>query len=431
MSRSRSTGRRERATAPTVVFDVRANHDTGVSRYGLSLLAAAAPLAVQAGWRIIVVARPFQERRARAAVASLGVEVVACSEEEGFVRRSPWLRGFLVEQVADLYFTSHYTVDRQCPVPFVFTIHDLTRMRFPELSYSDDSFAWRFGAAELDLVCDELARLAVWDQPRADEPLFTRYFRALNRYLVQRAERVVTVSRSTARDIRTVLDVDPGRLELVPCAVDTAVFHRQHEAAVRAARHRFGLGGPYLMFVGLTHPNKRFPWLVEQLIHARHRFPVNTRLVAVGHHASNVPEVAHLLARERSGDFVIFTGRVEDTDLACLYSGAAAFVTASVNEGNNLPPLEALACGSHVIVTDIPPLRETLGEAADFYNPTAGDELAALAEAALTGRLPDRTRPFQPPAWADSGRKLIDTLGDAISGGRTRHRADQARRMRA
>jgi len=418
-------------TPATVVFDVRANHDTGVSRYGLSLLAAAAPLAVDTGWRLIVVAHPFQDRRARAAVAGLDAEVLACCEGEGFVRRSPWLRRFLIQQAADLYFTSHYTVDRRCPVPFVFTIHDLTRLRFPDLSYNDESFARRFGTVELNLVRDELTQLAVWDQPRADEAVFTRYFRALNRYLVQRAERVVTVSRSTARDIETMLQVDPARLALVPCGVDTDVFHRRHEAATRAVRHQFGLNGPYLMFVGLTHPNKRFPWLVEQLVHARRRFPADARLVAVGDHAGNVAEVAHLLASAGWEDFVTFTGRVNDADLACLYSGAAALVTASLNEGNNLPPLETLACGSHVIATDIPPLRETLGEAASFYSPTAGDELAALAEAALTGRLPESTRPYQPPLWADAARKLVDVLSDAIRGGRTRHRADQARRMRA
>lgn len=326
------------------------------------------------------------------------------------MRRSPWLRDLITDSDADLYFTSHYTVDRECPAPFAFTIHDLTRLRFPELSYTDASFAERFGDAELDLVREELATLSAWDEPQQGEETFTRYFRALNRYLAQRAERVVTVSRSTARDVQALLGVDCSRLALVPCGVDTGVFHRRDPMTVQAVRDGYGLTGPYLMFVGLTHPNKRFPWLVEQLARTRHRLPAGARLVAVGDHAEQAPQVTSLLAQHGAEDFVVFAGRVSDTDLAALYSGAAALVTASVNEGNNLPPLEAMACGCQVIATDIPPLRETLGETAAFYDPNRGTQLAALAEEALAGCLPDRARAFQPPTWPEAGHRLFETL---------------------
>lgn len=410
---------------PTLVFDVRANHDTGVSRYGLSVLAATAPLFAEASWRLLVVARSVQVERARRVVNPLGFQVVCGPDEDGFVRRSRWLRELVTDSDADLYFTSHYTVDRHCPAPFVFTIHDLTRLRFPELSYTDASFAERFGEAELDLVREELTALSAWDEPRQSEETFTRYFRALNRYLAQRAERVVTVSGSTARDIQALLGVDSSRLALVPCGVDTDVFHRRAPATVQVVRDGYGLAGPYLMFVGLAHPNKRFSWLVEQLARTRHRFPTGARLIAVGGHAEQVPQVTNLLAQYGAEDMVVFAGRVSDADLAALYSGAAALVTASVNEGNNLPPLEAMACGCQVISTDIPPLRETLGETAAFYDPNHGTQLAALAEKALAGCLPDRARAFQPPTWSEAGHRLFATLSTVAQG------ANQARRIRA
>lgn len=410
---------------PTLVFDVRANHDTGVSRYGLSVLAATAPLLAEAGWRVLVVARPGQARRARDAVVPFGFPVLCAPDDGGFVRRSPWLRGLLTEVGADLYYTSHYTVDRACPVPFVFTVHDLTRLRFPQLSYTDASFAERFGDAELDLVREELVSLSAWDRPQAGDETFTRYFRALNRYLARRAEMIATVSRSTARDIEVLLGLRPDRLVLVPCGVDTAVFHHRAESTVRAVREKFGLAGPYLMFVGLTHPNKRFPWLLNQLVQARHRLPDRARLVAVGGHAERVPEVARLLAEHDAGDFVVFTGRVYDADLAALYSGAAALVTASINEGSNLPPLEAMACGCPVIATDIPPLRESLGQHAVFYPAESAAALVTYAAHALGGRLSDRVRGFQPPTWPQAGHRLFQALSTVV------HSADQARRMRA
>lgn len=399
----------------TLVFDIRANHDTGVSRYGLSMLAAAAPLAIAEGWRLITVVNAVQHDRARTAVRGLDTEVLVCPDEDGFVRRSPWLRELVKERRADLYYTSHYTLDTRCAVPYVFTIHDLTRLRFPEFSYSDTAFAERFGASEFELVTAELAELAAWDDPRDSDSVFTRYFWALNRRLAGRAARIAVVSDATARDVQTLLRVNPACIDLVPCGVDTMVFRPQDPAAVQAARERHRLPGPYLVFVGLTHPHKRFPWLIEQLARNKDRFPHGTRLVAIGGHAERVPEVAAVLERYGARDLVAFTGKVTDAELAALYGGAAALVTASLSEGNNLPPLEALATGAQVIATGIPPLRETLGQAASFYDPSDGQALADLAQQALAGRLPDPARLFRPPAWPDSARALVTTLRSTLA----------------
>jgi glycosyltransferase involved in cell wall biosynthesis len=395
----------------TVVIDVRANHDTGVSRFGLSSLAAAAPLLTRAGWRQIVVAQPHQLDRARRAVVGCDATVLCCPDEQtGFVRRSPWLRGLLSHGDVDLYFTSHYTLDRRCPVPYVFTIHDLTRIRFPEFSYTDVTFVKKFGRAELALVAEELATLtgSAW---RGDATqLFGRYFRAVTEYLAERAEGIVTVSRTVADDIVGILGVDREKVNVVPCLVDTAVFRPQPPALVERVRRSMRLAGPYLLFVGLTHPNKRTGWLVDQLLAHRHRFPPGTRLVAVGGHAERTPEITSAVSAHGAADFLVYTGRVSDAELAALYSGASALVTASISEGSNLPAQEAMACGCTVIATDIPTHRETLQGAAHLYPASRGDQLADLAAQALSGRLGGGVRAYRPPRADDAGESLLDAL---------------------
>jgi glycosyltransferase involved in cell wall biosynthesis len=416
--------------AAFLVYDVRANNDSGVSRYGLSLLSPSARALTEAGWRISVVARPGQERRAVYAVDGLDIPVTcAPDDEEGFVRRSPWLRQMLVSERADLYFTSHYLVDRDCPVPFVFTVHDLTRLRMPEFSYTDATFAARYGAGQLELIRRELKALAEWDEPEENEEFFTRYFRAANRYLAHRAAGIVTVSQSSANDIESMLSVPPERLAVVPGGVARHVFTPYDQARLQPVLRKYGLARPYLIFVGLTHPNKRFPWLLEQLLLRRASFPPGTQLVAVGGHAENTPGLAELLARHQAADFVSFTGRVSDPDLAALYSGASALVIASVSEGSNLPALEAVACGCPVIATDIPPLREILGTSAAFYNPASGAELTRLAAAALAGQRAPRESgagAFSPPSWTEAGRRLARVLAEAA--GHPAHPRDRADR---
>ncbi|MGH3999553.1 MAG: glycosyltransferase, partial [Pseudonocardiaceae bacterium] len=223
---------------PRLVFDVRANHDTGVSRYGLSLLAPAAGELVEAGWRIDVVVNPDQADRARRAVdgPERQAEVHVAAEDGGFVRSSHYVRALASR--ADLYYTSHYLLDRLCPVPFVVTIHDVTRLRWPHLSYTDASFAARFGRTELDTVRRELAALDRWQNQRfAGHGAFTRYFAAVNQFLITRAERVLTVSHSTADELGRCLGPPSGGITIVPGGVDTAVFHRRSTTEVDAVRY--------------------------------------------------------------------------------------------------------------------------------------------------------------------------------------------------
>ncbi len=399
----------------TVAVDIRANHDTGVARYGRSVLAAAAPVAAEQGIRLLAVVRPGQEGGAET-VAATGHEVIAVPGDGGFVRDNRQLRELLTARRIDLYYTSHYTVDRQCPVPFTFTIHDLTRWRFPELSYTDVSFADRFGAAELERMKVALAELADFDTGDIEASMFTRYFTALNRDLAARARRIVTVSDATAGDIIALLGIPESGIDLIPCAVDTRLFRPRSAIEVQAVCEKYRLiGGPYLIFVGLAHPSKRFEWLVAQLAQARATFPAGARLAAVGDHADQIPRVRELLHELAATDFVTFTGRVSDDELAALYTGASAWVTASVNEGNNLPPLEALSCGSEVIATDIPPLRETLDNAAHFYPPTDGPAFVQVANCALSGTLPHRADDFTPPDWQSSGRLLVASWQRTLS----------------
>lgn len=396
------------------MFDVRANHDTGISRYGSSVLAAAAPYGLDLGWRMMAVAWPWQEDHVRRAVAHLGIPVFACPDDQGFIRDSPWLRGQLRSQHADLYYSAHYVVDRQCPIPFVYTIHDLTRLRYPGLSYSDADFAERFGRDELDAARRELAVLSGTGQPGAG-PVFSHYFRELNHYLAERAKRIVTISRSTAGDIKRLLGVGDARVDLVPGGVDGMVFRPRSDREVRAVTARHGLGGPYVLYTGLVHPNKRVEWLLERLVEARAAFPPGARLVLAGGHAEKSALVRDIVTRGQAQDFVVFAGRVDDEELAALYTGASAYVTAAVSEGFGLPMLEARACGTQVIGTDIPALRETLAGSAHFYQPGDGSRLAALVMDALSGRLP--CIPPQPPsfAWESSGELLVRALARAMA----------------
>lgn len=217
-----------------------------------------------------------------------------------------------------------------------------------------------------------------------------RYLRTGLRYelhfrAVARANRVIVPTAVVRGEAIERLRLAPERVVVIGEAA-ASVFHPRDAGEVTAARRRHGLPEDYLVWVGgLEHddPRKRAP----QLAAAAQDMP----LVMVG-------PTRPWAERELAG--TMLTGHVSDDDLAAILSGARALVFPSEDEGFGLPPVEALACGTPVVCSDIPTLREVLGDRATFVDP--GD-LGALLRAAMAAQ-----RPAPPPlerTWEDVARE--------------------------
>ena len=220
------------------------------------------------------------------------------------------------------------------------------------------------------------------------------------RYLaVQRATMVIVPTRTVAAEATEHLGLDPERVRVIGEAAAPA-FTPRPEDAVSAARKRFGIPDDYLLWVGgleRPEPRKR----VAALAAAPRELP----LVLAG----PASRWAHELAN------VIVTGQVSDDDLAALYTGARALVFASDDEGFGLPPVEALACGTPVVASDAPAVREVLGDRARLVD---RDDLAGLVAAAERAQRP-APDPL-PLTWEDAARATWDVYAEARARGRSR-----------
>jgi glycosyltransferase involved in cell wall biosynthesis len=197
------------------------------------------------------------------------------------------------------------------------------------------------------------------------------------RYLaVRRAARLIVPTEVVAADAVEQLNFPRERIDVIPEAASPAL-RRAGDGDVAAVRERYDLPESYLLWVGgLEHPDPRKR--VAALAEAPRRMP----LVLVGKHRRWAAELRD----------VLLTGHVPDKDLAAIYTGAHALVFPSDDEGFGLPTVEALACGTPVAATDVPALREVLGDRAKFVPCGDMEGLVAAAEAA--------TRPApHPPGW--------------------------------
>ncbi len=215
------------------------------------------------------------------------------------------------------------------------------------------------------------------------------------RYLaVERAARVIVPTTVVAEEVIDHVGLDPQIVVVVPEAAAPALTPRGADE-VAAARERYALPAEYLLWVGgLQTPDPR------KRVAALARTPRALPLVLVG----ATKPWAHELPD------VTLTGHVPDDDLAAIYSGARALVFPSDDEGFGLPPIEALACGTPVVASDLPVLREVLGDRATFV---ALDDLEGLLAAGVAARRPAPA----PPAWTwdDAARASWDVYADALA----------------
>jgi glycosyltransferase involved in cell wall biosynthesis len=222
----------------------------------------------------------------------------------------------------------------------------------------------------------------------------------------RRAQHVLTVSQSVADDLAAA-GIRPHRLTVVPPAVDDS-FTPAEPQAVDAVRKRLGLTRPYAVAVGWADPRKDVATAVAAHLNVVERHPHDLVLVGSGH-----PTFAPV--QLPTAQSIRTVGRLEESDLVALLTGAEVLLYPSRYEGFGLPPLEAQACGTPAVASDIPALREST--AGTIRLEPVGDIeawTAALTDA-LSGRL-SCASPESPRRWPAAGRQLADAIAAASDG---------------
>jgi glycosyltransferase involved in cell wall biosynthesis len=223
--------------------------------------------------------------------------------------------------------------------------------------------------------------------------LYVSYQRALLPALARRALHLVTVSQFSRDELVDLLGADPAKITVIPGGVD----ERFRPDAEPARRDR-----PYVITVASRTARKNLAALEET---ARRLRAEGVDLVAVG---GDRPQFAG-----EEGDFgLTWLGHVDDADLPGLYAGAEAFVLPSHYEGFGLTVLEAMACGTPVVTSDVTALPELVQDAGILVDP---DDQAAIADAverargdqALGAKGVERARRF---TWASSAAQLHELL---------------------
>ncbi|HUA62165.1 MAG TPA: glycosyltransferase family 1 protein [Verrucomicrobiae bacterium] len=253
---------------------------------------------------------------------------------------------------------------------------------------------------------------------------------------LSRASRVIAVSEATRRDVEAETGLSSDRIQRVYNAPDP-VFDNGATATSPEERgrimERYQINYPYVLYAGNIRRHKNVPRLVEAFAVARdhlasHPDYQDLRLVIIGDTISQFPAVRQAVMKSRVDHMVRFLGFVPFETLRCFFESAAAFVFPSRYEGFGLPPLEAMACGTPVVTSDVSSLPEVVGDAAVLVNPENVFDIARGIQEVLTDQTLRASlirRGHEQAArfnWSRAAKQVLEIYQEAV-GGRDSSRA--------
>jgi glycosyltransferase involved in cell wall biosynthesis len=243
----------------------------------------------------------------------------------------------------DVFHGTNYCVPVFAPCPTVVTIHDLS----------------------------------LFTQSHTHEDANVRRGQRRVPIMARRASMIIAPSEWTKREVIERLRIRPEKIRVIHEAARAEMKPIPSELC-QEVLDKHGLRRPFLLYVGTIEPRKNLLTLIRAYDELLRATPHRPQLALCGGRGWLCDEVFKLVEELKLQDQLRFTGYVEDADLPALYSAAEAFVYPSFYEGFGLPPLEAMACGSPVITSNVSSLPEVVGEAGLTHDPNDHRELTQM-----------------------------------------------------
>lgn len=235
-----------------------------------------------------------------------------------------------------IYSPTHY-IPRFSPIKRIVTIFDLSYLYFPEMIPKAD-----------------LWKMVNW-----------------GKFGIENAEHIITISNFSKKDIIKNYKVSSEKITVAYPGYDKNIFKPTKDLKkTELIKEKYGVSGKYVIYLGTIQPRKNLLRLIEAFK------PIeNLKLVIVGktkglgREGWMFDEILAKPAKLGIEDKVIFTGFVPTEELPYLLSDAETFILPSLWEGFGIPPVEAMACGTPVVVSKISSLPEVVGSAGLLVDP--------------------------------------------------------------
>jgi glycosyltransferase involved in cell wall biosynthesis len=229
--------------------------------------------------------------------------------------------------------------DKHCP--FVITLHDVIPYKMPE-------------------TCGET---------------FLRIFNEDMPNIVSKCDGIITVSEFSKEDISKAFNFPKEKIFVTHLAAEEIYRPLDKKECSDLIKSRYGIDGDYILYVGGFSPRKNILGLIEAFSKLITKYKKDIKLVIAGKQGKSYAIYKKKTQDLGIEDRVLFPGFIEVDHLPQLYNASKLLAYPSFYEGFGLPPVEAMACGTPVITSNVTSIPEVLGESAIFINPNDVDAL--------------------------------------------------------
>lgn len=236
---------------------------------------------------------------------------------------------------------------------------------------------------------------------------------------VKRADRVITDSANSKKDIVEILRADREKVVDIPLGVSAQYRKTDDERRLTRLREKYGLKARQILFVGTIQPRKNLGDLIEVFDRLKRLEKIPHQLIIVGREGWLSKDLRKIQAMDRD---IRFVGEVADEELPLFYQAADLFVSPSSYEGFGLTCLESMVSGTPVVAYRSSSLPEVVGDAAIMVEPGDKEALAQaildiISKEGLRNELIEkglkRARQF---SWEDTARATLKVYQEVLEG---------------
>jgi glycosyltransferase involved in cell wall biosynthesis len=185
--------------------------------------------------------------------------------------------------------------------------------------------------------------------------------------LIKKADYIITGSNFTKQEIIDYMQIPQDKISVIYHGVNHELYKPYPQDELQETKAKFDLPKKFLLFVGSIEPRKNLLSLLMAYSLLSREEKDDLPLILVGFKGWENKEIMQEI--EKNQEYIRYLGYITDTELAHIYNLATIFIYPSLYEGFGLPPLEAMACGTPVIVSNVASLPEVCGDAALYIEP--------------------------------------------------------------
>jgi glycosyltransferase involved in cell wall biosynthesis len=253
----------------------------------------------------------------------------------------------------DVFFSLSPSLPPGCPHPAVCIIYDLTPISLSDAHRLDFKVRFRLQATDA----------------------------------VKRSDRIITISQAAKNEIVSYFGVSSDKISIVYPGFDSSLFKPEQDSdKIKLTLDKYAITSPYLLYVGTLEPKKNIIRLIEAFCRLKKEKGIDHKLVIAGKRAWKDSGIFDKIRMSGCESDIVFTDYVPQAELPALISGADVFVFPSLHEGFGMPPLEAMACGTPVVVSITSSLPEVVGDAGITVDPYDVENIAEAIYRVISDR---------------------------------------------